>query len=146
MCIRDSIYHAYDYASRVLPGWKEITESSLTVAEARKNFISISTVGMTALMLALHEVALAGEGVVEKAVKRLATLNWSRTDKSVLFGTVINRDAADPSKLVTSISRTGFEAGADELIKHLADLLPSATFSVVDGNHRVRAVEETLKR
>jgi DGQHR domain-containing protein len=122
----DRVYHAYDYASRVLPGWKEITEGSLKVPEARKDFISISTVGMTTLMLALHEVALSGEDIVEKAINRLATLNWSRTDKSVLFSTVINRDAADTSKLVTSISRTGFEAGADELVKHLGDMVPAA--------------------
>ena len=122
----DRVSHAYAYASHAIPGWKEITEGSLTVAEARKEFISISTVGMTTLMLALHEVALGGESTVEKAINRLATLNWGRTDKSVLFGTVINRDAADPSKLVTSISRTGFEAGADELIKHLGDLVPAA--------------------
>jgi hypothetical protein len=122
----DRLARTFEYAGKTLPGWKQVVEGALTVPEARRDFISISTVGMTAFMLALHGVAEQEEGVIKKAIDRLARLDWGRTDSSVLYGTVINSDVTDPSKIVTSISRNGFENGADKLVEHLGDLMPAA--------------------
>jgi hypothetical protein len=102
-----------DLAAEHLPGWKEIDNGTMSIPEARDQFVTLTGAGFTALMGALHAVEEAG-GNVDTAIKEAGKVDWRKDDAAFFGGTLVQE-----GKVLGS--RNAFEAASAALAKHLLE-------------------------
>jgi hypothetical protein len=108
-------------AAHTMPGWAEIMDGSITVAEFRADYLLATAAGLYTLGVALYKVH-NDDGGVEDAIAKAAEIDWRRSPiaddgKSFFDGTLILKVDNDDGTVERKIGsgRPAWEAAGEKL-------------------------------
>lgn len=108
-------------AAHTMPGWAEIMDGSVTVAEFRADYLHATAAGLYTLGIALYKVHNDG-GDVDEAIAKAAEIDWRRKPiaedgKSFFDGTLILKVEDDDGNVERKIGsgRPAWEAAGEKL-------------------------------
>ena len=108
-------------AAHTMPGWSEIMDGSLIVAEFRADYLHSTAAGLYTLGLALYQVHNNG-GDIDEAIAKAARIDWrrepaDREGKSFFDGTLILKVEEDDGSISRKLAsgRPAWEAAGEKL-------------------------------
>lgn len=113
-CLRQ-LAALFEYATARLPGWSEVVRGSLAVPAFRERYALGSAAGLNTFAGAIH---LADRGGWEKAVRRIATVDWLKIPGEGRTPAFFEGTIVQDGKVVSS--RIPIEAAIERLRRHLA--------------------------
>ncbi|HST33090.1 MAG TPA: DNA sulfur modification protein DndB [Solirubrobacteraceae bacterium] len=115
------VLNVFNTAAHTMPGWAEIMDGSITVAEFRADYLLATAAGLYTLGVALYKVH-SENGDVEQAIAKAAEIDWRRAPvaddgKSFFDDTLILKVENDDGTVERKIGsgRPAWEAAGEKL-------------------------------
>lgn len=119
----DRVLGIINTAAYTMPGWAEVMDGSLTVAEFRADYLHSTAAGLYTIAVALYDVHNDG-GDIGQAITKAAAIDWRReplaeNGDSFFDGTLILKVTDEDGNIVRKLAsgRPAWEAAGEKLYK-----------------------------